>query len=386
MQHQPPGEDECQRAKHTVQGGVKFPNNSAEEEVGGAVEIDDAGAEVDGDGVHADDDEEVRPVPEADGIDNEIEHGEQDQAPCCAMQDEGRVPEFLAEDELGSPQLAEQVADDASAEEDEGVVEFVEPGLEQECPGEGAEQCGDDGGDGYEDALGVVVGGIHFPGEQGLVDVRVDGTFSGEHACAVARDRNPGMDSPVAEENAYRPDDLVFDVGKDIDEGGEEVGQTDKAEYTAVADLLPVGGECQGIVKDGAEENEQNRPDSDFAEQLQFGRALFDLFAEREGHRNTGEKQEEGENEIVEGKAGVASVSHLSCVPLRPLPLGVVGKSFRQAIATDNPQHIEATKGIEGTQAFAFYGSGFQVGRCGVGSPGRGFRFRWFPWCHVGRI
>ncbi len=68
---------------------------------------DHAGGEVDEDGVHADDDEEKCPVPEAEDIDDEVKEGEEEKTPSSAVKHEGGSPHFFDDGEFHRPEMTD---------------------------------------------------------------------------------------------------------------------------------------------------------------------------------------------------------------------------------------------------------------------------------------
>ncbi len=218
--------------------------------------------------------------------------------------------------------------------------------------GEDAEEGGGDGGDGGENPLivAVAVVGFHdFAGEIGAIDVTAEIPFDREIAGRIAGNGHEGNECPVAEQNDERDEDETTRFEEPGEKGGDAVTDADTLEDAGVAEIFEI--ETEESVIDEAEEDEEEDTSKDAAGELGGGFATGAVGAEGEGDDDADEEEEEREDEVVEDEALPWDVFELGFGDGFGGGAEIFAEGAEEGVAADDPEHIEATEGVDGEES-----------------------------------
>ena len=238
-------------------GGETFADDLEEAETG---------AEVEGDGIGADPQKGGEAATPAEDIDDAVKEAEEDGAPTGGDEDEAGGPEFLDDGEAGMPGPAEGEHEEACSDQSNY---FARRGCRACEPfaREQAEKGGGDGGEGAEEAFGIVVAIVLAAGQPDAVEVVGEVHAFGKVSCAYAGNRDKAEEEEVTDEQEGCGDGEATRAepeGKETCGGGCEADALEDAEP---ADLIPAvvhpagvddaeceqnGGTCQQMAYGGA--------------------------------------------------------------------------------------------------------------------------------------
>ena len=89
---------------------------------------------------------------------------------------------------------------------------------------------------------------------------------------------------------------------------------------------------------------------------LRLGIAASQSFFKRKRHRDAGHEQKQRKDEVVELEPVPLGMFELPGEPHKPAPAGELGRRLGDPLAADDPEHVEAAKGVEAEEAIVAEG------------------------------
>ena len=357
--HEVHEEPEHEHVADGVRDGVVLLRQQAEDAVEETVvqlgEVDEARRHVDEDGVHADDLEVEVPLPPSAHIYYKIEEGKHDERVACDGQDEGAAPEGLVDGVDDVPCGTQQGRDDACGKEHEGRARRGFAALNKDT-GEHSQHGGTDGGQGGEQAFGVVVWLVAMGTQQGAVDVAGNVTFAGQgvYRRIDSGRMDKGRDQPVA----YQYDGDHSHLGPQLlaccreDKGGKHPCQSDASQDAGPAKRFEL--EPQEAADHQSQEDQDEASAQDLQVDARRGLAFLLLLLERKGEGDAGDEEEQREDGVVVNQSVPRHMLHVSGYRL---PHGRVGEEggdgCEQRSAAGDEEHVEASQRIQRLEPLA---------------------------------
>src|SRR5450759_2662243 len=100
-----------------------------------------------------------------------------------------------------------------------------------------------------------------------------------------------------------------------------------------------------------AQEDQEHHAEEGLFIQFVLGYAAVYGAAQGKGDGHTGDKQEEGKDEIVKSEAKPSRMRKLSSHGIRPRPSGPALKPPENDIRSRDEKHVESAQGVDGSQS-----------------------------------
>lgn len=176
--------------------------------------------------------------------------------------------------------------------------------------GEDAGQPGGDGGDVVEESDGVMDTPRQSTRQDGTVYPGGDISCLGEVAGRESGGSAEGEDRPIAKQESGEPGIPGARSGVEEDQARACIYNADAAQDAHEADIIE-GPKLEPVVVYDAKEEEEESAPQDFLGQRQARHTLLQRGTKRIGGRNAADEDEEGEDEVVGGKAVPVGVFEL---------------------------------------------------------------------------
>ena len=166
-----------------------------------------------------------RPAAQSPNVDHQVEQGQEQQAPACAVEHERTRPQVLVDRKIAVPQLRQAEASQADERHRRCLEVAAAAIVFQKLACEGSGQGGADRGNRAEQSLGVPIAAVEMTGDQQAIDVVRKRVAWGEIAGAEAGNGDELQRRPISDQQTRNPGQPAAPIRVQHDDPGKQVGQ-----------------------------------------------------------------------------------------------------------------------------------------------------------------
>src|SRR5579884_2810649 len=187
-----------------------------------------------------------------------------------------------------------------------------------------------------------------------------------DHAGADARHRNQLHNQPVGQQNADKNRHLPAHLRVHNDESRKEVAERDPLQYSGNAQIVKV--EIEQPVVNQSEYKEHCEATNNAAVNLTALGPLFKVSRQQKGKHEPEHNKKKRKNQVVEMKSRPRNVLELHVEQVSCRPGTHLVKSVDDFFSARDPEHVESTQCVDGSNTFTEKGTSIFLLRSNRGS------------------